>query len=84
MFARYWHPSETVGLNIKGLIYHGDFHLTPCIIRIDDNEWYHDWLFSMHLCLNMVKQSLLAPKILYTFLLVSKVYIIICVILEGP
>jgi len=33
---------ETVVLDIRGLIYHGDFHFTSHIIGTDDMVWYHD------------------------------------------
>ena len=33
---------ETVVLGVKGLIYHGDFHITSCIIETDGIVWYHD------------------------------------------
>ena len=33
---------ETVVLNVKGLIYHGDFHFRSCIIGTDGIVWYHD------------------------------------------
>ena len=43
---------ETVGLNIRGLIYHGDFHFTSCIIGIDGNVWYHDGITTRSRCEN--------------------------------
>jgi hypothetical protein len=33
---------ETVVLDVKGLIYHGDFHFTSRIIGTDGIVWYHD------------------------------------------
>jgi len=33
---------ETVVLNVRGLIYHGDFHFTSRIIGTDGIVWYHD------------------------------------------
>jgi hypothetical protein len=33
---------ETAVLDIRGLIYHGDFHFTSCIIGTDGMVWYHD------------------------------------------
>ncbi len=33
---------ETVILDVKGSIYHGDFLLTTCVIGNDNNVWYHD------------------------------------------
>ena len=35
---------ETVVLHVRGLIYHGDFHFTSCIIGTDGIVWYHDGL----------------------------------------
>ena len=43
---------ETVGLNIRGLIYHGDFHFTSRIIGIDGNVWYHDGITTRSRCEN--------------------------------
>lgn len=31
---------ETAVLDIRGLIYYGDFHFTCCIVRNDGNVWY--------------------------------------------
>jgi len=33
---------ETVVLNVRRLIYHGDFHFTSRIIGTDGIVWYHD------------------------------------------
>jgi hypothetical protein len=33
---------EAVVLDVRGLIYHGDFHFTSCIIGADGIVWYHD------------------------------------------
>jgi len=33
---------ETVVLDVRGLIYHGDFHFTSRIIGNDGIVWYHD------------------------------------------
>jgi len=33
---------ETVILDVRGLIYHGDFHFTSRIIGNDNNVWHHD------------------------------------------
>src|ERR1700736_6350351 len=33
---------ETVVLDVRGLIYHGDFHFTSRIIGADGIVWYHD------------------------------------------
>ena len=35
-YLQFGQEGETVGLNIRGLIYHGDFHFTSHIIGIDD------------------------------------------------
>ena len=36
------HYDETAVLDIRGLIYYGDFHFTCCIVRNDGNVWYCD------------------------------------------
>ncbi|KIM71376.1 hypothetical protein PILCRDRAFT_82847 [Piloderma croceum F 1598] len=33
---------ETVVLDVRGLIYHGDFHFISCVIGNDGMVWYHD------------------------------------------
>jgi hypothetical protein len=43
---------ETVVLDVRGLIYHGDFHFTSLIIRIDGNVWYHDGMITGSSCQN--------------------------------
>src|SRR5882724_7842651 len=43
---------ETVVLDVRGLIYHGDFHFTSHIIRTDGNVWYHDGMTSRSSCEN--------------------------------
>jgi hypothetical protein len=45
---------ETVVLDAKGLIYHGDFHFTSCIIIIgtDGTVWYHDGMATGSSCEN--------------------------------
>ena len=35
---------ETVVLDVRGLIYHGDFHFTSRIIGTDGMVWFHDGL----------------------------------------
>ena len=32
---------KTVVLDVRGLIYHGDFHFTSCVIGTDGIVWYH-------------------------------------------
>src|SRR6266481_7779075 len=41
---------ETVVLDVKGLIYHGDFHFTSCIIGTDGIVWYHDGMTTRSSC----------------------------------
>jgi hypothetical protein len=43
---------ETVVLDVRGLIYHGDFHFTSRIIGIDGNVWYHDGMITGSSCEN--------------------------------
>jgi hypothetical protein len=43
---------ETVALDIRGLIYHGDFHFTSCIIGTDGMVWYHDGIATRNSCEN--------------------------------
>jgi hypothetical protein len=43
---------ETVVLGVKGLIYHGDFHFTSCIIGTDGIVWYHDGMATGSSCEN--------------------------------
>ena len=49
---KYEQEGETVVLDIKGLIYHGDFHFTPCIIGTDGIVWYHDGMTIESSCEN--------------------------------
>src|ERR1700732_2364800 len=42
--------SETVILEVRGLIYHGDFHFTSHIIGNDNNVWYHDGMTTGSTC----------------------------------
>ena len=43
---------ETVVLDVRGLIYHGDFHFTSCIIGTDGIVWYHDGMTTGSSCEN--------------------------------
>jgi len=43
---------ETVVLDVRGLIYHGDFHFTSCIIGTDGMVWYHDGMTTGSSCEN--------------------------------
>ena len=43
---------ETVVLGVKGLIYHGGFHFTSCIIGTDGIVWYHDGMTTGSSCKN--------------------------------
>ena len=43
---------ETVALDIRGLIYHGDFHFTSRIIGTDGMVWYHDGITTRSSCEN--------------------------------
>src|ERR1700734_1386815 len=43
---------ETVVLNVRGLIYHGDFHFTSRIIGTDGMVWYHDGMTTGSSCEN--------------------------------
>ena len=44
--------SETVVLEVRGLIYHGNFHFTSCIIGNDNNVLYHDGMITSSTCEN--------------------------------
>ena len=44
--------NETVVLDVRGLIYHGNFHFTSCIIRNNNNVWYHDRMTTGSICEN--------------------------------
>jgi hypothetical protein len=37
-------------LDIRGLIYHGDFHFISCIIGTDGMVWYHDGITPRSSC----------------------------------
>ena len=43
---------ETVVLDVRGLIYHGCFYFTSCIIGNDNNVWYHDGMTTGSSCKN--------------------------------
>ena len=43
---------ETVVLDVRGLIYHGDFHFTSRIIGNDGMVWYHDGITTRSSCEN--------------------------------
>ena len=43
---------ETVVLDVKGLIYHGDFHFTSHIIGTDSFVWFHDGMTTGSSCEN--------------------------------
>jgi hypothetical protein len=43
---------ETVVLNVRGLIYYGNFHFTSCIIGTDAIVWYHDGMTTGSNCEN--------------------------------
>jgi hypothetical protein len=43
---------ETVVLDVRGLIYHGDFHFTSRIIGTDGIVWYHDGMTTGSGCEN--------------------------------
>ena len=43
---------DTVVLDIRGLIYYGDFHFTSCIIVSDGVVWYHDGITTRSSCEN--------------------------------
>ena len=44
--------SETVVPDVRGLIYHGDFHFTSHIIGSDSNVWYNDGITTGSTCEN--------------------------------
>ena len=43
---------ETVVLDVRGLIYHGDFHFTSRIIGTDGIVWYHHGMTTGSSCEN--------------------------------
>jgi hypothetical protein len=43
---------ETAVLDVRGLIYHGDFHFTSRIVGNDGNVWYHDGITTGSACEN--------------------------------
>ena len=54
---------ETVVLNVKGSIYHGDFHFTSHIIGTDGIVWYHDDMSTGSSCENERDLTSSLPKI---------------------
>jgi len=54
---------ETVVLDGRGLIYHGDFHFTSCIIGTDGIVWYHDGMTTRSGCENDGDSTSSLPKI---------------------
>jgi hypothetical protein len=44
--------SRTVVLDVRGLIYHGDFHFTSRIIGTDGIVWYHNGIITGSNCEN--------------------------------
>ncbi|KIM72761.1 hypothetical protein PILCRDRAFT_81623, partial [Piloderma croceum F 1598] len=44
--------SETVVLDVRGLIYHGEFQFTSRIIGTDGMVWYHDGMTTGSSCEN--------------------------------
>src|ERR1700732_1730913 len=44
---------DTVVLDVRGLIYHGDFHFTSHIIGTDGIVWYHDGMTIGSSCENV-------------------------------
>jgi len=49
---KFMQDSETVILDVRGLIYHGDFHFPSCIIGNDNNVWHHDGMTTGSTCEN--------------------------------
>ncbi|KIM80402.1 hypothetical protein PILCRDRAFT_73196 [Piloderma croceum F 1598] len=43
---------ETVVLDVRGLIYHGDFYFTSRVIGTDGMVWYHDGMTTGSSCEN--------------------------------
>jgi hypothetical protein len=43
---------KTVILDVRGLIYHGDFHFTSCIIGTNGIVWYYDGMITGSNCEN--------------------------------
>src|ERR1700728_2169517 len=48
--VKFEHEGETVVLDVRGLIYHGDFHFTSCIIGTNGIVWYHDGITTGSSC----------------------------------
>jgi hypothetical protein len=53
---------EIVVLDVRGLIYHGDFHFTSRIIGTDGIVWYHDGMTTGSSCQNEGDFDKLSPK----------------------
>jgi hypothetical protein len=49
---RFEQEGKTVILNVRGLIYHGDFHFTSRIIGTNGIVWYHDGMITGSNCEN--------------------------------
>ena len=43
---------KSIVLKVRGLIYHGDFHFTSCMIGTDEIVWYHDGMTTGSTCEN--------------------------------
>ena len=50
MYKDWTEEGETLVLDVRGLIYHGDFHFTSCIIGTDGIVWYHDGMTTGSSC----------------------------------
>ena len=53
---------ETVILEVRGLIYQGDFHFTSHIIGNDNNVWYHDGMITGSTCDNEGDLTVSLPR----------------------
>jgi len=56
------HSAKTIGfededgmkvLQLKGMIYHGGFHLTSCIVSSDGSVWFNDGMTTGRQCKKM-------------------------------
>jgi hypothetical protein len=54
--------NETVVLDVRGLIYHGDFHFTSCLIGANGIFWYHDGMTTDSSCENGGDFDKLSPR----------------------
>jgi hypothetical protein len=43
---------ETVVLDVRGLIYHGEFHFTSCLIGTNGSVWFHNNMTTGSRCEN--------------------------------